>query len=647
MAKLRVLLRCIGEAIVCKGPKALFSLVPFGEVVFEVAENAWERLAKASPRQEQPALLAAAAAAGLDETRQEAAEAVRAINATAPMPLEAQVKLVAYLSQVPACVRQSFKRPADPTGRTAPPAFTLSRPEQLAAVLPARLPRFKSGDRPAGVGHWELVELLGAGGFGEVWKARHPSLGGIAPVALKFCLDPAAAAVLRHEAALLDRVMRASGHPGIVTLRQAYLEADPACLEYEYVAGGDLAGLVGELHRAGAPPRQANALLLALAEIVAHAHALDPPIVHRDLKPANVLVSRTEEGQARLRVADFGIGGVAAARSLSAARQKDPPRGLALTTSLRGAHTPLYASPQQVRGDDPSPADDVHALGVVWYQMLTGDLSAGPPADWAAVLRDRGQPAALVELLGACVASRPQARPADAGALAARLRAELDAEDLPEVLPVEEPILDALPADEPRRRKAAPTARPGGRPARRQKAPARSGNQVRHFRAAGLALPDLRGDLERWLVLQGFNVQDLPGRGGTVLLQIAQQAAWRKLTGMSSALNILLEQDGDRLTVEVGPGQWADRAAMGAAGLFVLWPLAVTAAVGAWSQMKLPEQVFTRVEDYLDRRASRAPAAQGLSADAIARLKELAGLRDQGVLTEEEFQAEKKRLLAG
>ena len=95
-------------------------------------------------------------------------------------------------------------------------------------------------NRPPGIGNWELVELLGVGGFGEVWMARHPQLKGIAPVALKFCLDRSAADVLRNEADLLDRVMQQSAHRGIVPLRQAYLDADPLCLEYELVPGGDL-----------------------------------------------------------------------------------------------------------------------------------------------------------------------------------------------------------------------------------------------------------------------------------------------------------------------------------------------------------------------------------------------------------------------
>jgi serine/threonine protein kinase len=128
------------------------------------------------------------------------------------------------------------------------------------------------------------------GGFGEVWLARNPHLP--EPVALKFCLDPSAARVLRHEAALLGRVRSHGHHPGIVALKHTYLNADPPCLEYEFVAGGDLSGLIHNWHRR--PPTDLIArtirLMRHLADVVAFAHRLDPPIVHRDLKPANILL---------------------------------------------------------------------------------------------------------------------------------------------------------------------------------------------------------------------------------------------------------------------------------------------------------------------------------------------------------------------
>src|SRR5439155_7994969 len=108
------------------------------------------------------------------------------------------------------------------------------------------------------------------GGFGEVWRARNPLLASVPAAALKFCLDPAAAQYLRNEAAVLDRVMRQGRHPGIVTLERTYLSSETPCLEYEFVLGGDLAGLIQEWHRGATKPGPAEITRTfhGLAEVV-------------------------------------------------------------------------------------------------------------------------------------------------------------------------------------------------------------------------------------------------------------------------------------------------------------------------------------------------------------------------------------------
>src|SRR5438094_3031152 len=123
-------------------------------------------------------------------------------------------------------VQRSLKRPADPTGKTVPPGLLMLKPEDLIEFLPPKPARFKPGDCPLPGVDWELEELLGVGGFGEVWKAKNALLDGVPPVALKFCLDPSAARVIKHEAAVLARVMQQGRHDGIVPLRNTYLRGE-------------------------------------------------------------------------------------------------------------------------------------------------------------------------------------------------------------------------------------------------------------------------------------------------------------------------------------------------------------------------------------------------------------------------------------
>jgi hypothetical protein len=417
-------LRCAARAVARHAGKLLFSLVPGVEAVYEIAADICHDYRQEQQQDELRADLQALARAPQDELNRQVREAVQA--EAAHLPPEAQQRLAGYLSQVPTMIRRSLRRPQDPAGTTVPAALSLSHPEDLLPFLPPRPPRFQPGDRPLPGVDWVLEEPLGVGGFGEVWKARHAHLRSKAPVALKFCLNAEAAAVLRNEAGVLDRVMQHGRHPGIVPLLQTYLGADPPCLEYEYVEGQDLGGLIRELHQRGLmTATTASTLVLRLAQVVGSAHEAEPPIVHGDLKPANILVPATGEGFDP-RVTDFGIGGLAAARE-----RAEPTRSRQelLTAAVRGAYTPLYASPEQMarrRDEQADPRDDVHALGVIWYQCVTGDLGMlAMPPDWREQVAERGLGDDLVRLLASCIAPRADRRPASATDLAERLGAFL------------------------------------------------------------------------------------------------------------------------------------------------------------------------------------------------------------------------------
>ncbi|NOY63290.1 MAG: TIR domain-containing protein [Gammaproteobacteria bacterium] len=106
-------------------------------------------------------------------------------------------------------------------------------------------------------------------------------------------------------------------------------------------------------------------------------------------------------------------------------------------------------------------------------------------------------------------------------------------------------------------------------------------------------------DLNVWLEGQNYSCQRLTPEGGGVLLQVAQKGAWRKFVGMATALNILFHQEDNTVTVEIGAGKWLDKTAVGTVSLFILWPLAVTAGIGAWQQIKLPDKIFDYLGDRL------------------------------------------------
>ncbi len=425
----------IAKAVVKNVAKAVYL-----EFVWDVASDVWEEVVKYQEQQRR-ATVEALAQASDGEIQAEAKRISQQVATGLPEAQRRQVET--YLRQVPSMIRKSLRRSADPTGRTVPAAMSFSRPEDFVGLLPPCLPRFQPGDRPLPGVDWQLEELLGVGGFGEVWKARNPHLSHFPPVALKFCLDTEAKdRLLKHEAAVLGRVMQQGKHEGIVRLQHTYLTADPPCLEYEFIDGGDLTNWIRERQQAkrGLKPEQATMIVTRLAEIMAFAHSLNPPIVHRDLKPANVLVQHQPGGKLSLKVADFGIGGLAVNEAIDQSRRSTR-REHMLATALQGAYTPLYASPQQMRGEPPDPRDDVYSLGVIWYQLLTGDLTTGIAAEWREEVQSRGLKEELIQVLAGCITSKPDKRLATASVLAKELKRSTASKSVP----VAEPVAAASP----------------------------------------------------------------------------------------------------------------------------------------------------------------------------------------------------------
>src|SRR5918912_4174512 len=200
-------------------------------------------------------------------------------------------------------------------------------------------------------GRYELEELLGTGGMSSVFKARDTLLE--REVALKvlhqhFTEDEQYVERFRREA----RAVASLSHPNIVTILDRGEDEGRQFLVFELVEGRTLAELLQEEGRLPVPRALEIAIQVARGLGFAHEHGLVP----RDVKPQNVILN----GDGRAKVTDFGI-----ARSLEV--QGVTQDGMVLGTSN-------YIAPEQARGGEVDPRTDVYSLGVVLYELLTGDV---------------------------------------------------------------------------------------------------------------------------------------------------------------------------------------------------------------------------------------------------------------------------------
>jgi hypothetical protein len=129
--------------------------------------------------------------------------------------------------------------------------------------------------------------------------------------------------------------------------------------------------------------------------------------------------------------------------------------------------------------------------------------------------------------------------------------------------------------------------------------------EIRTFYAPGIDQGEVARKVSSWLVLHDFEARivDLPD--GRITVQARQPKSWRYILGMSSALNITISTEGGKLVVETDAGQWAEKVAVGAVGVFILHPLLITMAYGTWKQMQLPEKVFEVIEQHIKERQGK------------------------------------------
>ena len=251
---------------------------------------------------------------------------------------------------------------------------------------------------------YRIVGRLGKGGMGEVYRADDLKLG--QPVALKFLSesvdnDPARLTQLHTEV----RMARQVSHPNVCRVYDVGEYEGHTFLSMEYVDGEDLSSL---LRRIGRFP-QDRAIELARQICAGLAAAHDRGVVHRDLKPANIML----DGSGKIRITDFGLAGVSG--------------------EILRAGTPAYMAPEQLSGGEVTPRSDIYALGLVLYEVFTGQRAIDG-ANMAELIAKREQgeitpPTEIVRDLDPsiervilrCLDPDPGRRPGSALAIAAAL----------------------------------------------------------------------------------------------------------------------------------------------------------------------------------------------------------------------------------
>ncbi len=244
----------------------------------------------------------------------------------------------------PACLLKAALDPASnaPSGVAATPAGTENPPSlhEVTQLFP----------------QLEIIEVLGQGGMGVVYKARQKQLDRI--VALKIMLpqfsrDPEFVERFNREARALAKL----NHPNIVAVYDFGQAGGQCYFLMEFVDGANLRSVI---HSGKLTSAEALAIVPKLCDALQFAH--DEGVVHRDIKPANILV----DCKGRVKIADFGLAKLAGATAVS------------LTRSQQGMGTPQYMAPEQMgNAKTVDHRADIYSLGVVFYEMLTGELPMG------------------------------------------------------------------------------------------------------------------------------------------------------------------------------------------------------------------------------------------------------------------------------
>ncbi|HZL84648.1 MAG TPA: protein kinase [Candidatus Krumholzibacteria bacterium] len=303
-------------------------------------------------------------------------------------------------------------------------------PNIVCAVLASLEARIIYGmgrdlERARQLGSYELVEPLGTGGMGEVWRARHQMLARPAAIKLvrpEFLGDQAQASLLLRRFEREAQATAALASPHSIELYDfGITRSGTFYYVMEYLDGLDLDTLV---HRFGPlPPERVLYLLAQVCHSLADAHRLG--LIHRDIKPANIFTCRMGLEHDFVKVLDFGL-----------VRPVETKADDRLTADTVMTGTPAFMAPETVLGHDIDFRADLYALGCVGYWLLTGQLvfegktamevlvhharTPPPPPSYRSELEI---PSAIDDLILWCLEKEPDKRPQEATALAHRIAA--------------------------------------------------------------------------------------------------------------------------------------------------------------------------------------------------------------------------------
>lgn len=259
--------------------------------------------------------------------------------------------------------------------------------------------RLAAGRLPE-IPNYTVLEQIGRGGFGVVYKAVHHAKERVEALKLVYREQPLARGFFENEVHLIASLR----HPNIATLYDAQLAAEPRYYAMEYVEGERLGDYL-RTQRVSLAGR--IEIIIAVADALGYAHSQG--VVHRDVKPQNILIDAI--GQPR--IVDFGI-----AALIETAPQPADERGAVGTIG--------YVAPEQIAGASPTPQSDIFALGALLFHTITAEPPrlARDPAYREPLLRARGVPQFedLSAIIARCVADDPRLRYASCGELIADLR---------------------------------------------------------------------------------------------------------------------------------------------------------------------------------------------------------------------------------